>query len=174
MLNTINNLHNRRRISQMGEPGNVEPENRIEVVPNPVHPPLTAHEEAILEAGRRLMVESIDVSRDFAKQMITVTSGAIPIYLGLLSIAKLQQRAPATLFLSSMPAVSFFLSALFFVLALLPREGFFSLQIINEVRNARNKLLRRRRRWIMAGLTVFGVGVLSAIAVTLSLMGTTR
>jgi hypothetical protein len=55
-------------MSDMGVSGQSE---HIEVVPGSAAP-LSIDEETIMEAGRRLLLESIDVSRDFAKQMITV------------------------------------------------------------------------------------------------------
>src|ERR1700735_4141930 len=91
----------------------------IEVVPESAAP-LSIDEETIIEAGRRLLLESIDVSRDFAKQMITVSSGAIPIYVALLGIANLRRRVPVTLILVSLPSLVFFSATLLFVLALLP------------------------------------------------------
>jgi hypothetical protein len=57
-----------------------------EVVPGSVAP-LSVGEEVMIEAGRRLFLESVEVSRDFARQMITVSSGAVPIYVALLGIA---------------------------------------------------------------------------------------
>jgi hypothetical protein len=91
----------------------------IEVVPGSAAP-LSIDEETIIEAGRTLLLESIDVSRDFAKQMITFSSGAIPIYVALLVKANLRHRVPVTLILVSLPSVVFFVATLLFTLALLP------------------------------------------------------
>lgn len=141
----------------------------IEVEPGSVAP-LSLDEEAIIEAGRRLLTESIELSRDFAKQMITVSSGAIPIYIALLGVADLRGRTSLTLLLVSLPSLVLLISTLFFVIALLPRQQLFSMQFINDVRDARDELLRVRRRWIKVGLTAFGLGVVSAIAALLALM----
>lgn len=141
----------------------------IEVVPGSAAP-LSIDEEAIIEAGRRLLLESIDVSRDFAKQMITVSSGAIPIYVALLGIANLRHRAPVTLILVSLPSLVFFSATLLFVLALLPRKTSFSMQLLDEIKNARDGLIRARYLWIKLGLAVFSVGVISAVGSILALM----
>lgn len=102
---------------------------QIEVVPGSAAP-LSIDEEALIEAGRRLLLESIDVSRDFAKQMITVSSGAIPIYVALLGIADLRNRAPATLILVSLPSLVFFGSTLLFVFACCLARHFFQCRFL--------------------------------------------
>lgn len=141
----------------------------IEVEPGSVAP-LSLDEEVIIATGRRLLVESIEQSRDFAKQMITVSSGAIPIYIVLLGVANLRGRTSTTLLLVSLPSLVLLFSTLLFVLALLPRQKLFSMQVIDQVRDARDELLRVRYRWIKLGLTAFVLGVVSAIAVVLALM----
>jgi hypothetical protein len=146
---------------------------RIEVVPGSVAP-LSIDEEATVEAGRRLFLESIEVPRDFAKQMITVSSGAIPIYVALLGIANLKHRSIAALILVSIPALVFLLSALVFVIALLPRGALISVQILDEIREARNRLIVARYFWIKVGFAIFTAGVCLALASVLALMASMR
>lgn len=145
----------------------------VEVVPGSVAP-LSIDEEAMIDAGRGLFLESIEVPRDFAKQMITVSSGAVPIYVALLGIANLKHRSTATLILVSIPALVFLFSALVFVMALLPRKALISIQIIDEIREARNRLMATRYLWIKVGLIIFAAGVCSALACTLALMASMR
>jgi hypothetical protein len=88
---------------------NVEDQiQNVEVVPGFVAP-LSVDEEVMIEAGRRLFLESIEVPRDFAKQMITVSSGAVPIYVALLGIADLKHRSTDMLILVSIRPWYFFL-----------------------------------------------------------------
>jgi len=136
--------------------------------------PLSIHDEAIIEVGRRLFVESVDVMRDFAKQMITISSGAIPVYVALLGLADLRHRNSTTLVLASLPAVAFLVAGLCFVIALLPRKEFFSVQILDQMQETRRNLLRKRYRWILAGLGIFGTSIISSIIVILTLMSTRR
>ena len=46
--------------------------------------PLSPHNEALYEAGKEMLISSISTAREFCKFMITVLTGAIPLYLGLL------------------------------------------------------------------------------------------
>jgi len=136
--------------------------------------PLSIDEEAMIEAGRRIFLESVEVSRDFARQMITVSSGAIPVYVALLGAAGLKHRSTATLTLASTPALLFLSAMLFFVIALLPRKEFFAVQIIDEIRDARNRLVRARFLWIMLGFVLFGSGICAALTSILLLMTSTN
>ena len=145
----------------------------VEVVPGSVAP-LSPDEEVMIEAGRRLFLDSLDVGRDFAKQMITASSGAVPIYVALLGIADLRHRLTSTLILVSLPALVFLSCTLFFVLALLPRRELMSIQIIDDIRDARNRLMRARYLWIKIGLIAFGSGTLAALACVVALMSSRR
>lgn len=153
---------------------NVEDQSQhVEVVPGSVAP-LSIDEEVTIEAGRRLFLESMEVPRDFAKQMITVSSGAVPIYVALLGIAGLKGRSTAALILASIPALVFLSTTLIFVLALLPRKALISVQILDEIQEARNRLMTARYLWIKLGLITFTVGICSALASVMALMGSRR
>jgi hypothetical protein len=145
----------------------------VEVVPESAEP-LSIHDEAIVEAGRRLLVESVDVTKNFAQQMITISTGAIPVYVALLGLAGLRQRNTTTLVLASLPSIAFLVSTLCFVLALLPRKEYLSVQMLDRIQEARGNLLRTRYRWIILGLAIFGLSIMSSIIVVLTLMGTRR
>jgi len=146
-----------------------EQRRHVEVVPGSAAP-LSVQEEAIFEAGQRMMAESNDVSKDFAKQMITVSSAAIPVYLALLQAIGLSHRSRTAILLVSLPSLALLLSILLFVVALLPRTRLVSLEVISEIRDVRDKIIRARYRWLLIGLAVFSVAVLSAIASMLVLM----
>ena len=44
----------------------------------------TPHNKALYEAGKSLLIDSINTGREFCKFMITISTSAIPIHLGLL------------------------------------------------------------------------------------------
>src|SRR5438067_13809864 len=86
---------------------------------------LTPHNKALYEAGKTLLVESITVSRDFCKFMITLATSAIPIHLGLLKFV-LPEHYVLSLrqgILASTPAVFFLLSAIIFTIGYYPQSG---------------------------------------------------
>jgi len=58
---------------------------------------LTPHNEGLYEAGKALMVSSIDVGRDFCKSMIGIAAGAIPITLHSLAWFSAKTSGPVLL-----------------------------------------------------------------------------
>ena len=59
----------------MNDPEKIEVSNVVQTTP---------HNDAIYEAGKTLLIDSITTGREFCKFMITMSTSAIPIYLGLL------------------------------------------------------------------------------------------
>ena len=48
--------------------------------------PLDLSEEVVFDVGKAMLMESISVGREFCKYMIGVATGAVPVYLGLVSL----------------------------------------------------------------------------------------
>lgn len=118
---------------------------------------LTPHNEAMYEAGKKMLTDSITVGRDYSKFMITLSTGGIPIYLGLLKFvlpnnASLDIQARLIVF---SPAFVFLLASLVFTFAYYPKGDCFSLDILEEIQNAYSSTLRRRRRITNTGLGLF-------------------
>src|SRR5690242_18221621 len=67
----------------------VRPRDRQTVSDIQVGPaePVSPHNQALYEAGKQMLVESISVGREFCKFMVGVSTGAIPLYLALLQLA---------------------------------------------------------------------------------------
>lgn len=126
---------------------------------------VTPHNRAIYEAGKILLIESITAGREFCKFMISVSTGAIPIYLGLLKFVlpddytlSLEQGIFAVV-----TAFLFLIASVVFAFGYYPQAGRFSLDIINEIESERTKTIRRRAKLTWAGFGVFLIGAITAI-----------
>jgi hypothetical protein len=89
--------------------------------------------------------------------MIPVSTGAIPIYLGLLGFVLPEKVVlPASkLFLSVIPPFLFLISSIIFIIGYFPQVDYFSLDIIEEIKDAYEKTIQRRRKFINWGIIVF-------------------
>lgn len=122
---------------------------------------LSPHNKALYEAGKKLLIDSLDVGRDFCKFMTTTTLGAIPTYLALLKF-----MMPKDYVLSSnadlvmlLPPALFLVSSFFFVLGLFPEKSAVSLDIVEDIERERRNTIQRRYRYSAAGFVIFSVGV---------------
>lgn len=126
---------------------------------------LSPHNNAIYEAGKALVVESITVSREFCKFMITLTTSAIPIHLGLLKfvlpehyVLSLRQGVFA-----SIPAIIFLFSTIIFTIAYYPQAGELSLDLPDEIEKERIKTLLIRKKITLFGFVFFCIATASMI-----------
>jgi len=127
--------------------------------------PLSPHNEAIYEVGKDMLKNSITTMRDFCNFMITISIGAIPIYLGLLEyILPENVGLPVSkLVLSFIPPFLFLVSALIFILGYFPQVDYFSLDIIEEVKKAHETTILKRKKFINCGVIIFLTGTVFAI-----------
>ena len=127
--------------------------------------PLSPHTEVLYEVGKDMVKSSINTGNDFCKFMIPVSTGAIPIYLGLLKFVLPEDfTLPASkLVLSIVPPILFFVSAIIFILGYFPRVDRFSLEIVGGIERAYEKTVNRRGMFINCGIAVFLVGSAFAI-----------
>jgi hypothetical protein len=126
---------------------------------------ISPHSKALYEAGKALLLDSVTTGREFCKSMIGTSTGAIPLYLGLLTFLlpeKFVLGFAGGLTIAA-PAIGFLLAATLFTLGYLPVSGKFSLDLIEEIEQALEKNLAYRKRFIWSGLTVFIVSTLLAI-----------
>jgi hypothetical protein len=133
------------------------PDGVVEVVVQDITP----HNRALYEAGKKLLVESVDVGREFCKFMTTTTLGAIPSYLALLALVlprdySLQSRDEVR-FLA--PPLLFLAASILFVLGYFPQKGRLSLDLPTDIERERNITIRRRYRFAIAGFLVLCIGV---------------
>lgn len=128
---------------------------------------ITPHNEALYEAGKKLLIEAISTGREFCKFMISISTGAIPVYMGLISfIIPTDYVAPASqINYSILPPMLFFISSVFFTIGYFPKSTNFSLDVIEEIKNARDKIIKKRMHFIWIGMVTFSFGVLLAIII---------
>jgi hypothetical protein len=97
--------------------------------------------------------------------MLTTSTSAIPIYLGILTflLPKDYMLGLNSGFTIAVPAIGFLSSAIIFAIGYMPDGGKISLDIIDILEKERTKIIIRRGRLIWAGLTVFVLSTLLAI-----------
>ncbi len=122
---------------------------------------ITPHNKALYEAGKKLLVDSVDVGREFCKFMTTTTLGAIPTYLALLKVVLPKdyslQSHDELIFL--IPPLSFLVSSILFVLGYFPQKGSLSLDLPDDIERERNTTIQRRHHYAIAAFFIFCVGV---------------
>jgi hypothetical protein len=132
--------------------------------------PVTPHNQALYEAGKQMLIASIDVGREFCKFMVGVSTGAIPLYLALLQLALPKDFRPSWTrgIVEIAPAVVFLLAAGAFAFGVFPRTGTFSLDVPDQIDEARTKAINWRRIWAITGSALFGVAALASIVATVA------
>lgn len=123
---------------------------------------ITPHNKALYEAGKKMLVDSVDVGREFCKFMTTTTLGAIPTYLALLKLVLPKdyslQSHDEVIFL--VPPLSFLAASVLFVLGYFPQKGSLSLDLPAEIERERSATIRRRHRYAMIAFLVFCAGII--------------
>lgn len=113
--------------------------------------------EALFEVGKAMLTDSVAVGREFSKFMITVATGAVPIYLGLIGLLGINVTDSLVWFV---PPGLLVLSVVLFVFAYFPRHGSFSIEIKEEIEAARLRAISGRDKFLYSGLSVFLSAVL--------------
>ena len=128
---------------------------------------VTPHNAALYEAGKKLLLDSVSIGQEFCKFMIGSSTGAIPIYIGLLTLILpkgflFHSFAGVTLVA---PACLFLLSSIVFTIGLLPRSSTVSLDLPAEIDAERSATISRRTRFSIAGLCIHCAAVVSGILI---------
>jgi hypothetical protein len=128
--------------------------------------PESPHTAALYDAGKQLLVESVEVGREFCKFMVGVSSGAIPTYLALVGLATGKSYRPTVAegALLLLPALMFLAAATIFAFGYFPVQTQMSLDRPAEIEAAREANMRRRRTAARAGFAVFMLGVVLGLA----------
>jgi len=126
---------------------------------------ITPHSEALYEAGKQMLIDSISTGREFCKTMIGTSTGAIPIYIAILTFILpedfiLGVAGGVTI---AVPAIGFLLATTLFSAGYLPATGKFSLDIIDEIEKERDRIIKSNLHFIWYGLGAFIVSTLLAI-----------
>lgn len=131
---------------------------------------VTPHNQAMYEAGKDMLVGSLAVGRDFCNFMVGVSTGAIPLYLALLALALPKDYRPDWWrgILIIAPASTFLAAAIAFAVGLFPRTGSFSLDLPEEIGQARSKAIRWRGKLATIGFVIFTVAAVASIVVTVT------
>jgi hypothetical protein len=133
---------------------------------------ISPHSKALYEAGKALLVSSIETGRDFCKFMIGVSTGAIPIYIGLLKFVLPEDFAPPAGegLVALIPAALFLLAAVLFVIGYFPQKSSFSLDLIEEIERERTQAIQWRHRLALAGFGLFCIALVLGLIVSLLAM----
>jgi hypothetical protein len=128
---------------------------------------VSPHNKAVYEAGKKLLIDSIDIGRDFCKSMITISTGSIPIYIAMLKLAGVESFGNSSFtflirFIYISPCIFFLTASIIFVVGYFPNTGKFSLDIIQEIESARRNMIKRRMRFIIIGVATFSIAVFIA------------
>ena len=122
---------------------------------------VSPHNKALYEAGKTLLVQSVEVGREFCKFMTTTALGAIPAYIALLKLVLPKDYSLKSydeiVFLS--PPILFLLSAVVFVLGYFPQKGSLSLDLPTEIERERSITIRHRYWYATVGFVIFCIGV---------------
>jgi hypothetical protein len=123
---------------------------------------VSPHSEALFEAGKAILRDSISSGREFCKSMIGTSMGAIPIYLGILTflLPKNIKIEIGQGIVIIVPAIGFLIAATLFTLGYLPISHKFSLDLIEEIEAAFEKNIAYRKRCILSGMTIFIISTL--------------
>jgi len=121
---------------------------------------ISPHNEAIYEVGKKMLADSIEVGRDFSKFMINLSTSAIPIYITLIGFLSLQKLQTILLII---PPISFLVSSVLFVFAYLPKQGKYSLDVIDEIESAISRSITSRNKFIYSGFITFIFAIIFSI-----------
>jgi hypothetical protein len=118
---------------------------------------ISPHNKALYEAGKTILIESINTGREFCKFMTTTTIGAIPTYLALLKLVLpkdyvLKSYEEITYFI---PVVLLLISTIIFIIGYFPQKGQMSLDLPTEIEKERSITIRRRQQYAVVGFVVF-------------------
>ena len=125
----------------------------------------TPTETALFEAGKTLLVETVQVGREFNKFMVGVATGAIATYLSLIGLAVGKNYRPTVeegIALLASPAL-FLLAAAVFAFGYFPVKGTISLDLPDDIEKARKETADRRYTCAFIGFVLFGLGVAAAV-----------
>ena len=149
----------------------LEPQTKVTITS------VSPHNKAVYEAGKKMLTDSIDVGRDFCKTMITISTGAIPIYISILKLIGVQKIGDISFttafgLLATSPCLLFLVASIVYILGYFPGRGEFSLDIIQEIDAARRRIIQRRMRLIILATVLFSLSVVLSFVTLLDILFT--
>lgn len=129
---------------------------------------LTPGKLALLDTGKKLFVESIEVSRKYSEFMISLSIKSIPIYIGILVFIRKDQSFFEDLccrdkFLLISPAILFLISMVVFIISFNPKKQEFNLDNLTSLKETIVITTNRRERLNKIGTAAFITSVVFAI-----------
>ena len=131
---------------------------------------ITPHNQALYEAGKQMLVDSVSVGLEFCKFMVGVATGSVPLYLGLLALALPKDYRPAWWWQGVAlvaPGLLFLAATGVFALGVFPRTGAVSLDLPDQIEQARMDAISSRHRLATWGFILFGAGAIATIVVVI-------
>lgn len=127
--------------------------------------PISPHNKALYEAGKAMLIGSIETSRDFCKFMISISTGAIPVYFSILNFIVSENYTFnfEQIVYVIIPGIIFLISSIFFSVGYYPQSTHFSLDLPHEIENERNSILARRSNFSKIGFGLFLLAALISI-----------
>ncbi len=127
--------------------------------------PISPLNMALFEAAKKELADSIDAARRFGLSMISLSVALIAAYLPLVKFVGIDWKAASILpkIAYALPPFSFWGSCILFILACFPRTYEFSLEIPDEIKEARDKIIKERRTWIRWATVLLLLGIFVAI-----------
>jgi hypothetical protein len=125
----------------------------------------TIQDEVLLEAGRKLLLTSVDDSRNYCQQMIGVAAGAVPIYLAILKLWLPDGKAVSVeiSILFALPALLFLLAAASFSTGYLPQQYEINVGNVKSIEYVRSRLMSYRAKWGLVGFSLLCLGILTGM-----------
>lgn len=126
---------------------------------------ISPHSKALYESGKKILIDTIDVGREFCKYMIQTSLSAIAVFLGVLTFLLPEKfvLGIAAGGLIALPAIGFLIASILFSIGYLPSSGSISLNDLDEIESERLKLISRQLKFIWSGSTVFILSILGSI-----------
>lgn len=145
--------------------------NSAIIIPNEVTT-ITPTNQALYEAGKSLLIESVSTGREFCKFMIGTCMSAIPIYLALLKFILPENFVSSFSegLLALIPALLFLIAGIIFVVGYFPQKGIASLDLPEEIERERRKTVKRRQLLSIIGFSLFCIAVAAALWIAISLL----
>lgn len=125
---------------------------------------LSPQSEALFEVGKKMLTDSIEVGRDFAKFMMTLSSSSIPVYIGILTFIN-KDSIQEYSFSYYIPPIAFLVTIIIFSISFFPQYGKYSIDVIEEIKAAREKAINSRNWLFFSGFIIFIFGLLFAILI---------
>jgi hypothetical protein len=126
---------------------------------------LTPQDEALLEAGKAMLLDSVEVGRSLCTTMITLATAALGAHATLIALAagKEFEFDLGTGAIALAGTVFYMAAICVFVVAYFPKRGELSLEDLTSITRFRDSTLLHRQKWSIAGTVLFVLGLVATV-----------